>query len=766
VTASRADGRAALAAAALALGLALGACAKPTPVPAGSPLEPLPTGAARLPLELDLAARDVAAAALAGPLVVADAHLARLEALERERRTAGEPPSGLVPVAVDAVNAALDDSLAYRAATAVLLARDDLEIEPAHERRLQEAVEDDPLRLAEARLRDSRVENVAEVFNAVIAPASRSVTAGFRGAWGVFRSLVNLALNEHLEDELEFRERQALAHWKRFLDAHPDAPEAAEIVERTEATQRRWNRTRRDRALRGARRALERDDFATALVLAQRAGRYAPEDGEALALRERAAESLQRIRADQQRSLGADPATAALDADPLARGLALALLAPGGDVEGAARRVLEAAPEGPLADDARLALAIAARESGAEDASWRILEDLADRDPTRSRAARHAEALVENPAQHPWRAFRRARSASRWEQAGWIFFGPLVEGPRDLDLPRPVEWLIDFPLFIEMLTTFPNRLLRYPWLAPWPFGGEAAAHARRYLALAPDGAHAESASGWLEGWERRRGNWLAAFEVAEAAGRDPRALAKLRERAADQALAGALRQRRRDLRVDGLRQVARSFSGTPASAEAAAAARRELEEATVQHIRISRQFLIENPAVAGPDGIGLRAELLDGEAANGELHPQGVILTGGRELAFQLLAESGKASDPPVARRQSVSIERLARLVSLLDETATRNFVVDPGDVLAPDAGRDRFFEQARLGVADAADTRPTAASSYAFIGMRERYGLVRGRESILPFEIVVQGSLPDVSLGVFPRMRPPRATPDAVLYR
>jgi hypothetical protein len=49
---------------------------------------------------------------------------------------------------------------------------------------------------------------------------------------------------------------------------------------------------------------------------------------------------------------------------------------------------------------------------------------------------------------------------------------------------------------------------------------------------------------------------------------------------------------------------------------------------------------------------------------------------------------------------------------------------------------------------------------------MRERYGLVRGRESILPFEIVVQGSLPDVSLGVFPRMRPPRATPDAVLYR
>jgi hypothetical protein len=766
VTASRADARAARALAGAALVLALGACATPATEPAGSPLEPLSSSAARLPLDLDLAARDVAAAALVGPVFVADAHLARLEALERERRAAGEPPSGLVPVAADAVNASLDDALAYRAATAALLARDDLELEPALERRLDEALEDDPLKLAEARLRDSRVENVAEVFNAVVAPASRSVTAGFRGAWGVFRSLVNLALNEHLEDELEFRERQALAHWKRFLDAHPDAPEAAAIVERTEATQRRWNRTRRDRAVRGARRALERHDFATALVLAQRAGRYAPEDDEALELREKAAESLQRVRADYQRSLGADPATAALDADPQARELALALLAPGGDVEGVARRTLEATPEGPLADDARFALGIAAREAGAEDASWRILEDLAGDDPARSRAARHAAALVENPAQHPWRAFRRARSSSRWEQAGWIFFGPLVEGPRDLDLPRPVEWLIDFPLIVEMLASFPNRLIRYPWLSPWPFGHEAASHARRYLALAPEGAHAANASGWLEGWEKRRGNWLAAFEVAEAAGGDPRALGTLRAKAGEQALEGALRQRRRDLRVDGLRQVARSFSGTPASAEAATAARRELEEATVQHIRISRQFLVENPAVAGPEGLGLRAELLDGESANGELHPEGVVLTGGRELAFQLLAESGKASDPPSVRRQSVSSERLARLVSLLDETATRNFVEDPGDVLAPDAGRDRFFEQARLGVTDATDRRPTAASSYAFIGMRERYGLVRGRESILPFEIVVQGSLPDVSLGVFPRMRTPRATSDAVLYR
>jgi hypothetical protein len=746
---------------------AVAACSTPAPPPAGSVLEPLPSAAARVPEDVDLAARDVAAAALGGPRLLAEAQLVRLEALERERRARGELPSGLVPLATDAVNATLDDPLAYRSASAVLLASDDLEEALRH--RLEQVVEDDPLRLADARLRDARVESVAEVFNALIAPISRSVTAGVRGGWGLFRSLLNLALNEHLEDELEFRERQALAHWKRFLDAHPDAPEAEAIALRTEDTQRRWNRTRRDRALRGARRALEREEYAVALVLAQRAERYVREDGEALELREKAAAGLQRVRAERARSLGADPATAALDADSAARELALALLAPGSDLAGVAGGVLAAAPEGPLADDARFAQAIALRESNvedAEDASWELLEDLSDTDPDRARAARHAAALVESPHENPWRAFRRARRSDRLEQTRWIFFGPLANGPRDLDLPRPVEWLADFPGFLEMLISFPNRLIRFPWLEPWPFGRESAAHARRYLARQPEGAHAESAARWLEGFEKKRGNWVAAFEVAEASGRDPGALAKLRAKAADQAYEGALRQTRRDLRVDGLRHVSRAFQGTPGAARAAETARRELEQATAQRIRISRQFLLENPVVAGSEGLGLRADLLDGQNGNGELHPDGVVLTGGRELEFQLLAASGKASEAPAVQRHTVSKERLARLVALLDETATRNYVEDPSDVLGADADRDLFFERARLGVADAPDRRPSAHSTYAFIGMRERYGLVRGRESILPFEIVVQGSLPDVSLGVFPRMRMPRPTPDAVLYR
>ena len=66
----------------------------------------------------------------------------------------------------------------------------------------------------------------------------------------------------------------------------------------------------------------------------------------------------------------------------------------------------------------------------------------------------------------------------------------------------------------------------------------------------------------------------------------------------------------------------------------------------------------------------------------------------------------------------------------------------------------------------DHADVRPTAASAYAYRGLEERYGVVRGRESLLPVELVLQGSFSDFTLGAFPRIRLPKKAPDSVLYR
>ena len=71
----------------------------------------------------------------------------------------------------------------------------------------------------------------------------------------------------------------------------------------------------------------------------------------------------------------------------------------------------------------------------------------------------------------------------------------------------------------------------------------------------------------------------------------------------------------------------------------------------------------------------------------------------------------------------------------------------------------------ARLGLTELPPVGAGGEASFAYRGLRERYGVVRRREPILPFDIVVQGSLSDLSLGAFPRLREPRPTADASLY-
>jgi hypothetical protein len=272
---------------------------------------------------------------------------------------------------------------------------------------------------------------------------------------------------------------------------------------------------------------------------------------------------------------------------------------------------------------------------------------------------------------------------------------------------------------------------------------------------------------WLEGHEKARGNFLAALAVAEDRFEIDRVdVEELREKAASQALELASRERRRDLRQAMLYRVAREFPETRSGRNAGDQAREEAEAMTIHRVRISRGYLRANPQVAGPGGLGMEPALLDGDTTNGELHPTGVVLVGGHELEFNYLDSSGDEDEPPQKIYERVSEKRLGRLVSRLEEASFRNALLDPEDEVRPHANRDLLFEKVRLGLADDVDTRAAAEASFSYTTLRERYGMVRARKPILPFDLVVQGSIEDFSIGAFPRMRMPEKTPDSVLYQ
>jgi hypothetical protein len=714
-------------------------CRSPGARPIGRAIDSNVQFSTRIPDVADYAAAELASAALVSDAERAKRLLRRLRAIDTVLVAGEELPTGLVPVATDLVNATVDSSLGSE--------------------------QNDPLVLASARIRDAWVISFGRAFNALAEPIGKSIMTMSMAPYRLARSALSYAIQIYNQEPLPLQRRQALAHWKEFVARYPDAPEVAELEPLIEEGDIELAETLYGRALRGAERALEINRTRLALVYADRALELKPEDARATALRDEADRRLVRERAQRSRSIEVTRDMGPIP--PAVRQLSIAMLDPHGDVMGAASELLESDPDGPFADEARFAEAIAIGERGAELQMWHALGEIAERDPQQSSMVRHARALINDPASNPYMAFSEARRADRVNKAKWVFLGPWARGPADRRLPGPLEWVIDLPAIGQTMISFPMRLLQVPWMRSMPSARLAAVYGRRYLERNPDGERVADVRGWLSAFERKRDNWIAVYNLAlQDLNFDVDELGELREKAAEQATAFASREKRRDIRNAMYRRVAQEYPDTEAGQRAGVAIRRDILHATPQQIRISRGFLVENPEFAGPRGLGLDPELLDDDPVNGELHPSGVVLIGGRTVKLLFIGPSGDKEDAPIEVYQELSEERFARMVAKLEETSFRNSLLDRDDEIVADANRDVVFERARVGLSDEIDTRPMAESTYSYRGMRERYGMVRSRESILPFSLVLQGSLTDLSLGAFPRINAPRETPDAFLYR
>ncbi|MEE8581441.1 MAG: hypothetical protein V3T33_07615 [Myxococcota bacterium] len=755
------------------------ACHSLTPAPIESPLEPLRSLAARVPDQADLAAARLAAAALSSARPQLDAAMIELEAALPE-----DSSSKLLPLAIDLVNTTLDDPRAYREASRQLLRRGGLD--PALEERLRRSVEDDPLRLARRRVRDSRHTLFARAFNTVSEPLGKSLLTGVTTApYRLALSAAHWLAGLWEAEPLSLQRRQALVHRRRFLAAFPDAPEAERVARLVAQAEHKFERTQCNRLVDRAKRALSAAQPRRAEALARRALFYKPGDRAALRLVEKAEERVVRQRELSWRSSRASEAppvdlTGTPSQTQQVRRLAEALLVTPSEIAPAARALAasvasrksadadrESRGMHDLNDEIEFALVLAQLEAGYERESWAHLRTLARRSVRRSNMARHSAALATSPWQNPHRTFTNLRRKARRRSLAWHVLGGWSAGPRYHAMPAALAYLIDAPQIAQTIVTSPLRAL-FSIATPKPdFERPAALLAYRYLARNPDGRHTRQLVAWLFDYEKGRGNWPAALRLSDLRpGFDEVERKELVEKAASLGLEAADRARRRDVRGSILRDVVREFPESEAGRQAGELARAEVISASAQRIRMTRGFLEENRAVVGPEGLGLRAALLDGRARNGELHPQGITFLGGRTLEFHFMNESGDEDDEPVRIRREVSAERLARCVALLEETVIRNARLDPDDELGADAQRDFFFERARLGLTGVPDLRASAESTYVFEGLRERYGMVRGRESLLPFDLVLQGSFYDLSLGAFPRWREPKETPDAFIYR
>jgi hypothetical protein len=679
----------------------------------------------------------------------------------------------IVPLALDLRNATLDDPIAYRDASRTLRKRRGLD--PRLRSRLDRVVADDPLRLARRRLFDDWHRLWARTFNAVSEPLGSAAITGFILA--PFQ-LANSALHYFAEfsnaEPLSVTGRQALALRKQFLAEHPETPWTEELERKVAASQIELEKTLALRRVRAAETALDRDRAPLARRHAEAAlDVLAAHPEENARLRRRAArrlheaqeaiETRDRLRARSLESTATPPERLDLELR-----IATRLLAEPASLDRLEPLLDEYVERGGSVDRRRYVQAIAQTEQGFRREARRALARAATLPDARFSMARHARTLLEDDWQNPHRAFERLKRKGRREELAWRLAGEWINRPRYPNLPTPLAYLIDTPTIAITIALAPIRALISPLTGGVPdFDRAAALAGYRYLLREPGGEAQRSVLHWLYDYETGKRRWDRALRLADLMSDfDPEERAALVEKTAAARLAHLDRLKRRDTRASLLTGVAQEFPDSDKGHEAGLRARQEREDASPQSIRISRSFLEENPDVAYDRGIGLNPRLLNGDLGDGELHPEGVVLRGGRVLEIRLIAEDGDDDAPPESRIRRISQKRLARIAVGLDEAVQRNGLIDADARYDADANRDVYLERARLGLTDAADGRPSAESTFVYQSLRERYGMVRGRDSVLPFDLVFRGSLGDFALGAFPRWRPPRETPDAFLYR
>jgi hypothetical protein len=717
-----------------------------------------PRSAARpaLPDDAERAAGRVAAFVLADRPDDAAEQVGRLAEDERARIARGEAPSGLVDDARDLVNT-LGSERAYEQNARRLLAEDGLD--PRLRRRLEHWLDSQPLAVAERRLREDRRRKLATFVNRIVEPISRLALGGVLVPIESGRAALASLLVARDMPEATPSERAALRSYEEFLARHPDAPQAEEVKDRVERYREKWRRQLRGEALRAAERALDsgRPDFA--LVHLDRADRLEGGDPEVARLRTRADAALAARDRQVARTLeSANPLFLPLSAEgraDLAATSSAVMASP--LARGAARAEAWSARERPgtFSDEIEFARTFAPLSRGDETRFFDAQAEIADADSAESNMARHAARVVLDPEQNPYAALQAARGHARREGALWVALGSYRDGPPRRNLWRPLEYLVGVPGLAVSILTSPLRLLQYPFVSS-RFAGPVLHTGEQYVARWPRGEHAEEVHRELEDLYAARGVFSQALAHAQALpSPDPGRVAEYRERIAERGLSAADAQRALDVRLALYRMVITEYADTPSAAKAREKLRALVQDYTPQRIRVSRAFLIEHPALWAGDALALRKSLLDGAEGNGEIAEEGITLIGGTAVRVPFV------SGEPLVER--IPQERFARFVSLLELESYEQLLADARESPVPDPQRDAFFESARLGVADA--PRPTAASEAVYLSSREKFGLVKRRDSILPVELVLQGGLEDLGFAAFPRVIAPPEAPDAFLY-
>ena len=235
-------------------------------------------------------------------------------------------------------------------------------------------------------------------------------------------------------------------------------------------------------------------------------------------------------------------------------------------------------------------------------------------------------------------ALHQARAGHRLQSLRYVLLGndvvkknlllgtaPLVApGPAAAGYVAAANLIMIGGNFFELLTA--NPISRQPIL------DQGAAYLRHH----PDSPDAGEVYAILAQAYEAAGRYDKAIVYHQkSAPADGKKIAQVKEKAAQALLQAAEKSAERSTQEAYLKTILDDY---PESAGASEATQRlaRLVQSENRGLRMSKQFLRENPELYGPEGLGLKSNLFDGDSSNMEIAEPGVSIANRREMLIHL----------------------------------------------------------------------------------------------------------------------------------
>jgi tetratricopeptide (TPR) repeat protein len=569
-------------------------------------------------------------------------HLQFFKQQDSQLRKEYSTATGLTERALDLVNNTIQDRQRYLAAQQEALKNTSA---PERKKYLQSIIDNDDLNQADDLMRQSSTNQWGGILNRMLSSVDLAGVASGNYIGAAAETVIS-QLYALTDPDMAIEERRALSRHLDHLKRFPNDPRNAEILRQVEGIEGKKKSVLVKKQLARGEEALGKGEVEKAMFYYELASFIDPESKTA----EKALQKATKLYREQQdarnKGLASGPqGSFSSDQEQDVEGLlnALSLREPA-LIERYSIDVEKKHHAKPLGDAALDTEAVALEIRGQHEAAKRIIDQLA-RSSKNPDLQKRAAALLGSPEYNLLGTFQDARNERRVESVKYVLLGEdllkksMIYSAGAMAAAGPGA-AVTLGIVNAMLlgNNLANVISNNP-VSAQPVIDAGVAYIRSH----PTSENASEVYTVLADAYAERGMFDKAVHFHQLAGTPKEKIAGLKEKAGTAMLNAATKAKGRGAQEYYLTTIIDEYPESPAAAEATKKLA-ALVKSDNQGLRMSKQFLVENPELYGPNGLGLKPSLLDGNPNNMELADRGVNLLNDNEILIHYQTPWGMRS--------------------------------------------------------------------------------------------------------------------------